>query len=128
MEEFNLLLSRKKISTLSSIDRKDIKLIFNPRGTNEIFVKNNIRRAKLLVHSKNHNVLDEINERADVMITDLVEVAYQVKKHRGVLCTGKTANYTNGEIAILMQRDLVLKEYINTLMHLLKLSVALEEF
>jgi len=60
--------------SLDEIDRPGVRVIVNPGGTNEAFVKKRIRRADICVHRDNMSIFDALIEgRADLMITDAVE-------------------------------------------------------
>ncbi|MFM7784611.1 MAG: transporter substrate-binding domain-containing protein, partial [Gammaproteobacteria bacterium] len=63
-----------RLSSLAAIDHPGVRLIVNPGGTNERFVREHIRQATVRVHPDNREVFREIAEgRADVMVTDDVE-------------------------------------------------------
>lgn len=67
-----------RFSSLEQIDQPGVRVIVNPGGTNERFVREQIKRASILVHPDNRTIFDEIVEgRADVMITDGIEVKLQ---------------------------------------------------
>ena len=97
-----------------AIDTKPTKLIVNPGGTNFKFIKDSIRHAQVILHEDNNTIFETIiNRKADLMITDSVEVHYQVKKHPGVLCATMKTPITKGKIAYLIPRDLIWKDYVN---------------
>jgi len=104
-----------KYSNLTSIDVASTRLIVNPGGTNARFVTANISNARVLVHKNNITIFDEIIKgRADVMITDAIEVAVQVKKHPGLLCAAmpdQTLSFQ--EKAFLLPRDIIWQQYVN---------------
>ena len=113
----------KRFSSLESIDKKGVTLMVNPGGTNESFARANIKTANIKMHPNNSEIFDQILKgNADLMITDSVEVYYQVKKHKGKLCPTMNEPITKSEIAILMGRDVVLKEYVDTWLHLLTIT------
>jgi cyclohexadienyl dehydratase len=71
-----------RFSSLSQIDQPGVRVIVNPGGTNERFVREHLARATILVHSDNRTIFDEIiARRADVMITDSIEVRLQERRH-----------------------------------------------
>ncbi len=112
-----------QFGTLEKIDRRNVRVIVNPGGTNEGFIKDNIKNASVSIFSDNKLIFEEIiNNRADIMITDSVEVAFQAKKHRGKLCATMKVPLTIEEIAILLPRDIIWKEYIETWLYLLEKS------
>ncbi|MBP9742692.1 MAG: transporter substrate-binding domain-containing protein [Burkholderiales bacterium] len=67
-----------KINNLSDIDNPNIRVIVNHGGTNNQFVQNNIRRAKIITLQDNLLIFDKLARgEADVMITDLCEANYR---------------------------------------------------
>ena len=71
-----------RFATLETIDRPEVRVIVNPGGTNERFAREHLRRARLLVHPDNRTIFAEIVAgRADVMITDGIEVRLRERLH-----------------------------------------------
>lgn len=113
----------RRFGSLKAIDKKGVTLMVNPGGTNESFARVHIKAANIKVHPSNSEIFDQILKgNADLMITDSVEVYYQAKKHQGKLCPTMKEPITKSEIAVLMGRDVVLKEYVDTWLHLLTIS------
>ena len=70
-----------RFSRLEDIDRPDVRVVVNPGGTNERFAREHLRRATLRIHPDNRTIFAEIAAgRADVMITDGVEVRLQERR------------------------------------------------
>lgn len=91
-----------RFSTLAQIDQPGVRVIVNPGGTNERFVREHIQRATLLVHPNNRTIFAEIVAgRADVMITDGIEVRLQTSRHPGLVGT-RTEPFTRAGKAILL--------------------------
>ncbi len=103
-----------KFNSLADINRKEIKVIVNPGGTNEVFARQHITEAQLILHPENTTIFEAIIAgEADVMITDEEEVLLQSAKS-AVLCPcmpGKTFNQF--EKAYLLPRDLIWKAYVD---------------
>jgi len=103
-----------RLKSLSDIDQKGIRIIVNPGGTNERYVKAHIKLAEKILFADNRTIFEEIVQgRADVMITDAIEVTLQTNRQQA-LCPampGKTLTYQ--EKAILMQQDPILLNYVN---------------
>ena len=61
--------------TWDAIDQPGVRAVVNPGGTNEAFARSRYQHASLRVHEDNRTIFQEIAEgRADVMVTDLIEV------------------------------------------------------
>lgn len=98
---------------LAAIDQPNVRVIVNPGGTNEEYVRAHLRRARIVVYPDNRGIFDEIEAgRADVMITDDVEAEVQTRRHRG-LCRTSKETLTHSEKAILMARDPELIRAVN---------------
>jgi cyclohexadienyl dehydratase len=71
-----------RFASLAQIDQPGVRVIVNPGGTNERFVRDHLRQATILVHPDNRTIFAEIvARRADVMITDGTEVQLQQRRH-----------------------------------------------
>jgi cyclohexadienyl dehydratase len=71
-----------RFSSLEQIDQPGVRVIVNPGGTNERFVREHIKRATVVVHPDNRTIFDEIVAgRAEVMITDGIEARLQARRH-----------------------------------------------
>ena len=105
---------QEKFNSLADIDKADVKVIVNPGGTNEVFAKQNITAATLILHPENTTIFQAIIDgKADVMMTDEEEVILQ-SAQSPLLCPcmpGKTFNQF--EKAYLLPRDLIWKAYVD---------------
>ena len=103
----------RRYRTLASVDRPGVRVIVNPGGTNEQYVRANIRRAQVIVFADNRALFEEIRAgRADVMITDDVEVELQRRAHHD-LCRALPGTLTHADKAVLMPRDPALVSAVN---------------
>ena len=102
-----------RYSGLAAVDRPGVRLIVNPGGTNEQYVRANVHRAHVRRYADNRTIFDEISaERADVMITDDVEVELQTHRHSD-LCRPYPGTLTHADKAILLRRDAELVKAVN---------------
>lgn len=91
-----------RFSTLEKIDQPGVRVIVNPGGTNERFVRERLNRATIVMHPDNRTIFEEILAgRADVMITDGVEVQLQARRHPELAGTMATP-FTRAGKAILL--------------------------
>jgi len=105
----------EKYGTLAQIDRPGTRLIVNPGGTNERFVRTNIKNADIRLYPDNLTIFDEIAKgNADLMITDASETRYQQRLHPGVLCAiHPDQPFDHAQKAYWLQRDTALKAFID---------------
>jgi cyclohexadienyl dehydratase len=98
---------------LTSVDHPKVRVIVNPGGTNEQYVRSNVHHAQIRVYPDNRAIFDEITAgHADVMITDDVEAELQTRHHPG-LCRTLSGTLTHADKAILMPRDPELVQAVN---------------
>lgn len=105
---------RGAFTSLADIDRPEVRVVVNPGGTNQAFVDAHIRRAQVIVHPDNRTIFDElVAGRADVMITDRIEVALQTGRRRE-LCATMAGNLNYQEKAYLLPADDRWREFVST--------------
>ena len=98
---------------LASVDRSNVRVIVNPGGTNEKYVRTNVHQAQIVVFPDNRAIFDELIARhADVMITDDAEADLQSKNHPQ-LCRAFPGTLTRADKAIFMPRDPDLLKAVN---------------
>jgi cyclohexadienyl dehydratase len=104
---------RQRFAGLDGVDREGVRVIVNPGGTNERFVRENIHRAAIVLHPDNRSVFAEIVAgRADVMITDDIEADLQARLHPE-LCRAMAGTLTRAYKAVFMVRDAALKQRVD---------------
>ncbi|MFI9082280.1 transporter substrate-binding domain-containing protein [Streptomyces sioyaensis] len=104
-----------KYQTLDQIDRKDVRVIVNPGGTNEQFVKERLPHATVITWPDNVTIFDEITAgRADVMITDAVEGKYQAKTHPGLAVVNPDKPFTKVEKVYMLPKGSPLTTQVNS--------------
>lgn len=105
---------KDRFTSLENINKEGVTVIVNPGGTNEKFVNQHINQASILIYNDNNGIFQQIiNGKADVMITDNIEVSLQSKLHPELCATMATQTFNRFDKAYLMPRDHTLKEYVN---------------
>lgn len=95
-----------RFTSVESIDQPGVRVVVNPGAANEEFARANFRHAALTVHKDNTTVFDEIlANRADVMVTDGIEVDHQSFLHPELCPARVPAPFTRLEKAYLLPRD-----------------------
>ncbi|WP_137129777.1 transporter substrate-binding domain-containing protein [Rhizobium sp. FY34] len=105
-------------TSIEAIDQPSVRVIVNPGGTNDKFAHERFTKAPIQVFPDNKVIFDEIAaNRADVMVTDGVEVDLQSKLHEGVLCPAAVAQpFTHFDNAYLLRKDPALKAAVDDFM------------
>ena len=105
---------RERFDTPAELDRPNVRVIVNPGGTNERYVREHVHQAQIVVHPDNRGVFAEIAAgRADVMVTDDVEAELQARRRPGQLCRTYPGTLTQGDKRILMARDPALQRVVD---------------
>lgn len=104
---------RQRYDTLTEVDRRAVRVVVNPGGTNERYVREHLQRAQVVVHADNRTVFDElVAGRADVMITDDVEADLQALRHPE-LCRTYAGTLTRADKAVFMVDDVALQAAVD---------------
>jgi cyclohexadienyl dehydratase len=105
-----------KYTSLTDIDQPGVRVIVNPGGTNEDFARTQLHQASLISHGDNRSIFAElVAGRADVMITDAIEVRLQTVREPDLCATMQgQPTLTYQEKAYLLPRDLTWREYVDT--------------
>jgi cyclohexadienyl dehydratase len=95
-----------RFDSLKKIDTQGTRIIVNPGGTNQKFVNRHIQQASIRVFENNTLIFDEIvANRADVMITDLIEVQLQSARHSALCASMGNRTLSHLEKAYLLPQD-----------------------
>ena len=98
----------------ASIDRPEVRVIVNPGAANEQFAREHFPHARLTVHRDNASVFDEIIAgRAEVMVTDGIEVTHQALVHPELCAAPVPKPFTRLEKAYWLPKDSELLVVVN---------------
>jgi cyclohexadienyl dehydratase len=104
---------KSRFESLADIDQKDTRVIVNPGGTNEQFVRRVLKRASITLHQDNRSIFDELAaQRADVMFTDQIEALLKIRQYPD-LCLFLPHALTFQEKGVLIQPDSALVSKVN---------------
>ncbi len=106
---------RERYVSIAAINRPEVRVVFNPGGTNERFARANFPDANQRLHTDNRTIFEEVAEnRADVFVSDGAEVDYQSRRHPGVLCPAAVPDsFDHADKAYWMTRDPALKQAVD---------------
>jgi len=108
-----------RFQTLADIDQPGIRVIVNPGGTNERFVRAHIKKATITVYDDNVTIFDQIVQgKADLMITDAVETILQQKLRPELAAVHPDKPFTFSEKGYLLPQDISLKLWVDQWLHL----------
>ena len=115
---------KAKYTSLEAIDQPGVRIGVNPGGTNERFVKANISKATIIVHTKNAEIPGMVAEgKFDVMITDSPEAIRYAKDDSRLYAALLDKTFTKNQFGIMMQRgDQVFANFIDMWMEEMKLQ------
>jgi ABC-type amino acid transport substrate-binding protein len=120
--------NQTKYQTLAQIDQPTVRLIVNPGGTNERFARAQMPHAALTVYPDNVTIFDQIVAgAADLMVTDAIEARLQQRLHPQLCAVHPDSPFDFSEKAIWIQRDWLLKAYVDQWLHQLIASGSLQK-
>ncbi|MCQ2180377.1 MAG: transporter substrate-binding domain-containing protein [Bacteroidales bacterium] len=94
-----------RFQSLEDLDRPDVRVMVNPGGTNQLFARENLPHATILVHQNNLEIPQLIAEgAADVMITEVTEAPYYTGTDIRLAAPLIDRPFTRGLIGILMRK------------------------
>lgn len=116
--------SAQKFKTLADMNRKDVRVMVNPGGTNEKFAVANLPNCNLIVHAQNAEIPGLIAEgKADIMITETMEARRYVRDNDKLAAPLIDEPFTKNNFGILMQQgDQIFLNYVNMWMEEMELN------
>lgn len=96
----------KIYQNLKELNKPTVRVMVNPGGLNEKFAHEKLPHATIIVYPKNEEIPAQVAAgNADVMITEITEAPYYVKKDRRLAAPLLHKPFTHGEIGVLMRRN-----------------------
>lgn len=113
---------KAKFQTIADIDKPETRVVVNPGGTNERFVRANFKKADIRVYPDNVTIFDEILAgRADLMISESIETKVQEKARPGLCAVNPDEPLQYGEMGYMLPRgDATFKAFVDQWLHLAK--------
>ena len=94
-----------KYTSLAAINRPGVRVMENPGGLNEQFVREYLPEATLIIHDVNQEIPGLVAAgEADVMITEIMEAGYYVGQDDRLAAPLIYEPFTNGELGVLMPK------------------------
>jgi cyclohexadienyl dehydratase len=120
---------KEKFKSLADIDKPNVKIGVNPGGTNEKFVRENIKNAQVILVQNNLEIPKMVAEgKVDVMITDSTEARYYATQDERLSAILTENPFDLHEKGYLMpQGDLDFQNWIDLWMDEMKLQGKFKE-
>lgn len=133
LENGKTVLCRKedadRYTSLEEINRSGVRLMENPGGLNEQFVRENLPDLPLMIHNINQEIPGLVaSGEADVMITEIMEAGYYAGQDKRLAAPLIHKPFTHGQLGILMPKgseDLL--DYVNEFLEREKMSGRIDE-
>jgi cyclohexadienyl dehydratase len=97
---------KERYTTVAAIDQPGVRVVEPAGASNEAFARANLGHAQLTIHQDNTTIFNEIIAgRADVMVTDGIEVDHQVYLHPELCAANVAAPFSKVLKAYLLPKD-----------------------
>jgi cyclohexadienyl dehydratase len=97
---------KERFTTVAAIDKPGVRVVEPPGASNEAFARANLGHAQLRIHQDNTTIFNEIIAgRADVMVTDGIEVDHQVYLHPELCAASVAEPFSKVLKAYLLPKD-----------------------
>ena len=94
-----------QFKSLDDVNQPDVRVMYNPGGTNEKFAKEFCTKAQLVMHEHNAEIPGLVGEgKADIMITETMEARRYAKDNPKVAAPLVDKPFTENHFGVLMQQ------------------------
>ena len=101
-------------NSIEKINKQNVRVIFNPGGTNEAFARANFPKARLILNDNNLDIFQKlVDGEADVMVTDAVETLMQEQIHKELEAVNPNQPFNSFDFGYLIEKDAVFKTVID---------------
>lgn len=101
-------------TSIDKINRKEVRVIFNPGGTNEAFARANFPNATLILNENNISIFQKLVDRqADVMVTDAIETMLQERIHPELQAVNPQKPFNSFNFGYLIPKDSLFKAVLD---------------
>ena len=95
----------EKYTSLEAINNPEVRVMVNPGSLNEKFACENLKDVTLIIHDVNQEIPSLIaTGEADIMITEVAEAGYYVRKDARLAAPLYLEPFTDGQIGIFMPK------------------------
>ncbi|MGB3145308.1 MAG: transporter substrate-binding domain-containing protein [Maribacter sp.] len=102
-------------NSIEAINSKNVRVIFNPGGTNESFARANFPKATLIENEDNLSIFQKlVDGEADVMVTDAVETLMQEQIHPELEAVNPQKTFNSFDFGYLIEKDSIFKNTLLT--------------
>jgi cyclohexadienyl dehydratase len=105
---------KERFTDVAAIDQPNVRVVEPPGASNEAFARSRLPNARLTIHNDNTTIFEEIiSGRADVMVTDGIEVEHQVYLHPELCAANVKAPFSKVLKAYLLPKDAEFVKVVN---------------
>lgn len=103
-----------RFTSLEEINKKGVKVIVNPGGTNETFARANFPNATLVENDENITIFQKIIDgEADLMVTDATETLVQERIHPELDAVNPETPFNSFQMGFIFKKDVAFQTFVN---------------
>ncbi|ANU66381.2 transporter substrate-binding domain-containing protein [Turicimonas muris] len=119
-----------QFKSLADVNKPEVRVMYNPGGTNEKFAKESTPKAQLTMHEHNAEIPGLVGEgKADVMITETMEARRYVRDNPKLAAPLVDKPFTENHFGVLMKQGYPkLEEAVNDWMKKVKADGTMDKW